>query len=389
MREQMALHTYKQQATVEDAPEQHFRRARDFHQARTEPEKAEMQEQQGNRNVKTAPGVDPSAAWQTFAQRRRSRSRTPRYTPPVPRTLAQTGMRASSGRIKAVRRPLPPQSPVPVRSGRKRLRRGFIWKLLGALTLCVGCVVVASFAFTNNAFRITQVNVVGTHNDALISSIQRMGMQGQNIFLVNVAALKGRIEASPLVAAASLSKQWPNQLIVNVVERRPVLLWQTPRATYSVDSQGVIIAPISDSGSVGQLGTIIDTTSQKATNGSNGQKGQILQPGMQLDRANVAFAVDVFHRLPIVTGTALFKLHYDGTMYASTTDGFGGADSKGSFIVESSAGWQAYLGGAHDANPLDNRLIELQQILNLAQKEQLTLATIDLRYGLRPVYTLK
>jgi hypothetical protein len=34
-------------------------------------------------------------------------------------------------------------------------------------------------------------------------------------------------------------------------------------------------------------------------------------------------------------------------------------------------------------------LVELQRILTLAQKQQLHLATIDLRFGLRPVYTLK
>jgi hypothetical protein len=49
----------------------------------------------------------------------------------------------------------------------------------------------------------------------------------------------------------------------------------------------------------------------------------------------------------------------------------------------------AYLGSARDTNPLDNRLMELQQILTLAQKHQLNLATIDVRFGLRPVYTLK
>jgi hypothetical protein len=55
----------------------------------------------------------------------------------------------------------------------------------------------------------------------------------------------------------------------------------------------------------------------------------------------------------------------------------------------SSNGWLAYLGGADDTNPLGNRLIELQQILSLAQQKHLDLATVDLRFGLRPVYTLK
>ena len=55
--------------------------------------------------------ADPSAAWQTFAQRqeklRRHRSRPQKQRELVARTFKQTGVRASSGRIQAVRRPLP------------------------------------------------------------------------------------------------------------------------------------------------------------------------------------------------------------------------------------------------------------------------------------------
>jgi len=138
---------------------------------------------------------------------------------------------------------------------------------------------------------------------------------------------------------------------------------------------------------------VIDKNNYQNNNGKgNGQvvnAGQQIRPGMRLNQADIQFATDVFDRLPRLTGVTVFKLYYDGTMYGNTTNEFGGTGGRGSYIVESSTGWQAYLGGASDANPLDNRLIELQQILALAQEEQLNLATIDLRYGLRPVYTLK
>ena len=93
-----------------------------------------------------------------------------------------------------------------------------------------------------------------------------------------------------------------------------------------------------------------------------------------------ARVIQAFTRLQQLPGVPSFTLRYD------VVPKQGG---QGSFIVVSSAGWLAYLGGAYDTNPLDNRLIELQQILSLAQQKQLNLATIDLRFGLRPVYTLK
>ena len=61
--------------------------------------------------------------------------------------------------------------------------------------------------------------MVGTQNQALVSSIEHMGIQGQNIFLLDMAALAARIEMAPLVASASLEKQWPDQLTVTVAER--------------------------------------------------------------------------------------------------------------------------------------------------------------------------
>jgi len=328
--------------------------------------------------VVTIPEEDPSLAWNSFAQRqeqlRRARSRPQRYVseaqPIVPRTYAQTGVRATSGRMRAVQRAQQAEaSPIPARSGRKQMRKGLLWRILSFFAIVVVVVLAVNFAFTNNAFRIEQVNVVGTHNALLISNIQRMGMQGQNIFLVNVEGLTAKVNASPLVSSTVISKNWPNRLTVTVSERVPVLLWQTQQGTYSVDSQGVVIAPASETVGVDHLMTVVDTR--------NGSKGQVLHPGTRLSQNDIMFAVDVFNHLPRIAGITTFKLRYDGT------------PQGGSYVVQSPDGWVAYLGGAQDSNPLDNRMLELQQIVSLAQKQQLTLATVDLRYGLHPVYTLK
>ncbi len=344
---------------------------------------------QSLQRVVTIPDADPSMAWHTFAQRqeqlRRTRARAQQYVVPVPRTLAQTGSRASSGRIKAIQRPLlQRQSTIPTRSGRAQ-RRGLLWRILSFFVIGIVCVLACSFVLGSSAFHIMQVNVTGTHNAALVHDIQDMGLQGQNIFLLNVEAVKERIEVSPLVAMADLSKQLPNQLLVAVTERVPVLLWQTAQGTYSVDKQGMIIAIAAQTAGADRLGTVVDVTRQ-----DNAQKGHALRPGDHLDQGNIAFAANVLQGLPQVVGINTFKLSYDGTMYGSTSEQSGGVSgSKGSYIVESSAGWTANLGGASDADPLGNRLIELRDILQLAQQKQLDVATIDLRYGLRPVFTLQ
>jgi hypothetical protein len=228
------------------------------------------------------------------------------------------------------------------------------------------------FALTSPTFRVEQVNVVGTSNAALVNSIEHMGMQGQNVFLLNTAAFSALIAGIPLVASVSVGKQLPNSLTVTIVERTPVLLWQTKQGTYSVDKTGMVIAPVNETSGADSLMTVVDMRS------SRGKAQQAVHPGVRLNTTDIAFATEVFARLPQVTGIRNFTLRYDNT-----------GQGNGSFTVASSDGWVAYLGGADNANPLDNRLIELKQILVLAQQQQLNLATIDLRFGLRPVYTLK
>jgi cell division septal protein FtsQ len=342
------------------------------------------------RRVVTRPEVIQSVAGERYIDRRNqlysARTRPPAHPKPRPRTLAQTGLPASSGQMRAIKRPLPRYhaSPVPVRSGGNRGRRGgFLWKVLGMFALLAVFVLGASFAMTSPAFRVAQVSVMGTHNAILISSIQHLGMQGQNIFLIDVVALTARIDMLPVVASVNIEKQLPNQLLVTVTERAPVLLWQTKYGTYSVDKNGVVIAPASETTGADSLMTVVDTRSSAAARkGTTAPASAAIHPGVRLNEADISFAMAVFASLPKLTGITDFTLRY-------AANGPGNGSNDGSYQIESKTGWLAYLGGANDANPLGNRLLELQQILTLAQQQQLNLATIDLRFGLRPVYTLK
>ena len=235
-------------------------------------------------------------------------------------------------------------------------------------------------------FRIDHLSIVGAHNPLVVHNIQQLGIQGQNIFLVDVAALTSRVDALPMVANAEMEKQWPNQLVVTVTERTPVMLWQTRQGTYSVDTKGVVIAPASEMTGITHLRTVVDVRKGDNATGRSGRTG--IWAGAHLNAADIAFAMQVFARLPRMTGVTNFTLRYD-EYDARVHRKYEGWGEMELFEVVSSAGWVAYLGGSNDTNPLDNRLIELQQILALAQQQQLNIATIDLRYGLRPVYTLK
>ncbi|HTI14114.1 MAG TPA: FtsQ-type POTRA domain-containing protein [Dictyobacter sp.] len=343
----------------------------------------------------TVPETDLSMAWDTFAQRKkrlqRVRPRPQKYVS-VPRTLAQTGVRATSGRMYSVKRPLPYNrrqlSSVPLRRSRRRARRGRLWKFVGIVILLILLIMLLNFLVSGSVFRIAHIQVIGTHNQALIQQVQQMGGMGQNIFFLNVEGMQEHIDMLPLVQQTEVQKHLPDQITVSITERLPAMLWQTSQGSvYEVDRDGMILTQVSPAGNTGHLGTVIDITDQ---GNAKDQTEPQLHPGAYIRQTDIPFALAILQNFPKVTGINVFKLYYDGTMYASNNNpASGNAGSRGSYIVESPAGWKAYLGGAQDANSLDNRLIELQGVLTLAQQQSLHVATIDLRYGLRPVFTLQ
>ena len=184
------------------------------------------------------------------------------------RTLAQTGVPASEGQVRIVR-PMPRQlhsANIPVRSGRQKARSlGFWRRMLTMVALFAIGIVGVSFALSSSNFQIHQIDIMGTQNTRLVSDIQQMGIQGQNIFLLDAGDLTTRIEALPMVDSVNVSKQLPNLVVITVVERTPVILWQTQHGTFSVDNKGVVIAPASDTSGADRLVTVMDVSKGVAT----------------------------------------------------------------------------------------------------------------------------
>ena len=326
------------------------------------------------RVVTTPHEIVRPAGWTAMAERREKQRRV------TPRAIAEPVARASSGRIAAVRpRPTPPPA-IPPRSRRLQGReKRSLWKTLGLLAVLVIAVLATGFALTGPAFRVQQVSVGGTQNRALINQIQHLGVQGQTIFLVNTGALSLLIGALPLVNSVDVAKNWPDELTVTVRERVPLLLWQTSRGTFSVDRTGMVMASAADTSGADTLQTVVD-----ARTVAKGARS--LRPGDHLSAALIPFGARIFVQAPKLAGLSGFTLRLESSSYPVSGRQVAGPDT---FVIVSPAGWRAYLGGPELSNPLENRLLELKAILDLAQRRQLNLATIDLRFGQNAYYTLK
>lgn len=317
---------------------------------------------------------------------RRARFRDPRVQEQpargrlVQRTLAQTGHPAPVGQRRASM-PLPRRragASMPVKRRQRRSNWRFWRRLFSFLAVLAVVSAGVIFALTSSTFHVQQVHISGTHNAGLIAAIQHMGIQGQDIFLLNSSSLTVRLEALPLVATASLVIQLPNSVTVSIQERTPVLLWQSGRTTFGIARDGVVIAPLSQLSGGHALAMIVDK-----------RQGVNVRPGTRFSVAQVAFAQQLWRQLPGIVGVGTFTLQYVDRIAVDGRSVPANQAGAGSYVVVSSNGWLAYMGDAVNSNSLENRLLELQQILSMAQQQRMQLATIDLRFGFHPTYTLK
>jgi cell division septal protein FtsQ len=299
----------------------------------------------------------------------------------APRTLAQTGHPARASQVQP-RKPLPPRrgnSRVPSRSGKLRGQRSIWHRFLGLFFVLAIVAGGICFALLSPTFKVQQITVSGTQNPKLIASIRHMGIEGQNIFLLDQSALVNRVEALPPVASASLGVQLPSTILVAVQERVPVLLWQVGKQTYALAQDGIVIAPQSELSGTEHLSLVVDMRHSAAQ----------IHAGTRFDVADNVLVEQIFEQAPGIEGVAPFSLQYVDSIIEGGRQVPANLAGRGSYVLISANGWQAYLGDAQNSTSLANRLLELQQVLNTARQKGLRIATIDLRFGLRPAYTLK
>lgn len=67
---------------------------------------------------------------------------------------------------------------------------------------------------------------------------------GQNLWLLDLAALEQRLEAHPWLADVGLRKEPPSTLIVRLVERHPAALYRAQEGLAWVDDSGKLIEPV-------------------------------------------------------------------------------------------------------------------------------------------------
>ena len=96
-------------------------------------------------------------------------------------------------------------------------------------------------------FSIKAVTITGAHemSESEILALAGVGPRNSLVFL-DVTAVRARLRAVPLVKEASVSKLFPNRLLIEIEERQPFALWQKDGAVLIVAADGTPIDGLRD-----------------------------------------------------------------------------------------------------------------------------------------------
>jgi cell division protein FtsQ len=133
---------------------------------------------------------------------------------------------------------------------------GFLRSPMTALTLAVLLItaVAAFFAsgvvprtvqktdsafVSGTGFAVGQVHLSGNTRTSAAAIVGALGFKpGQPIFGVNLREARARLLQLPWVANAEVKRRYPDDIVVNVVERVPFARWQSPGGLFVVERNG-------------------------------------------------------------------------------------------------------------------------------------------------------
>lgn len=91
-------------------------------------------------------------------------------------------------------------------------------------------------------FGISEIHLTGNSRVPPETILAALGMQpGGSIFSADLPAARARIMALNWIASADVVRRYPDAITVNVVEKRPFALWQSPDGIAVVERSGKVI----------------------------------------------------------------------------------------------------------------------------------------------------
>jgi cell division septal protein FtsQ len=108
-----------------------------------------------------------------------------------------------------------------------------------AAALLVGLIAVAAWLGLDERFYVTKISVIGATRTPPLEVANNSGLAGTHIFWANAAEAEARLlRSTPALKSARVTCQLPAHCSIQVVERTPLIAWQSGQAVTWVDADG-------------------------------------------------------------------------------------------------------------------------------------------------------
>ncbi|MGL4306946.1 MAG: cell division protein FtsQ/DivIB [Mycobacteriaceae bacterium] len=111
--------------------------------------------------------------------------------------------------------------------------------LIGSIVVAIG-LVVASIGYFSPLMSVRSVVIVGSEAVAQEEVKAVLAVrEGQPLLQVDTSAAAMRVASIPKIASARVQREYPSTLRVTVIERRPVVFFDSPLGAHLVDKSGI------------------------------------------------------------------------------------------------------------------------------------------------------
>jgi len=261
------------------------------------------------------------------------------------------------------RRAAPPRGQLERALRRPRWRAALDWTggRWPALAFGAAALVGAGTLAALPDFRVAHVTVrhaQGTSDDLVTRATQLAQVVGRNIFLVNSQRVAEEVASIPSVLRARVIPHLPDTVEIEIVERTPIATWRTPVAAFLVDDQGFVMGEASGGPADPPL-VVKDST------------GHEVRLGDRIDQRSLLAARELVKAMPSA-GVRVREVEL----------------ASNGLVFTSDAGWRIIFGDVLEREGLNAKLANLASVADLAQKNNLHIALLDLRPKDRPFYQL-
>jgi cell division protein FtsQ len=186
---------------------------------------------------------------------------------------------------------------------------------VGVLAAAVAGLVVLgrwthAYVTTSSYFAAAPAEVSGNERVSAARIQELSGLPpGTNIFTVSTAEAGRRIAAHPWIASATVRRRLPRQLVIEVVERRPVALIRAG-ALYLIDADGVVFKRLEPG----------DPVDLPVITGAGLERAEEDHPGAGVDVREALALIDLWEESGIAAQVPLGEVHVeqDGSLSVYT-----------------------------------------------------------------------